>query len=382
VNRRHSVISLAAIAAILAATAFSASAASAHPGGPKPTPGRYVQTNLVSDIPGLAAHTDPNLKNPWGTSVGPNTPIWVSDNHAGVTTLYDGAGNPQPKVVAIPAPPSAGPGAVGAPTGQAFNTLSNSSTDFVIKKNGVSGPAFFLFATEDGTIAGWNPNVDPTNAVIAVDNSTATDTAGDVGANYKGLALVTTPSGSKFIYATSFRFGRVDVFDNQFNLVNSFTDPTLPAGFAPFGIHNIGGNLYVTFAKQGPGKDDDAARPGNGFVDVFAPNGDLLQRLVSRGRLDSPWAVTMAPSSFGAFGGDILVGNFGNGHINAYDPVTGKFRGELKRPHGGPITIDGLWGLRFAPTALNAITDALYFTAGLNHEADGLFGTITPNGSN
>src|SRR4029077_6785319 len=182
----------------------------------------------VSDIPGLAAHTDPNLKNPWGTSVGPNTPIWASDNHAGVTTLYDGSGNPQPKVVAIPAPPSAGPGAVGAPTGQAFNTLSNSSTDFVIKKNGVSGPAFFLFATEDGTIAGWNPNVDPTNAVIAVDNSTATDTAGDVGANYKGLALVTTPSGSKFIYATSFRFGRVDVFDSQFNLVNSFTDPTVP----------------------------------------------------------------------------------------------------------------------------------------------------------
>jgi uncharacterized protein (TIGR03118 family) len=380
-NRRHSVISLAALAAILAATAFSASAASAHPGGPKPAPNRYVQTNLVSDIPGLAAHTDPNLKNPWGTSVGPNSPIWVSDNHAGVTTLYDGAGNPQPKVVAIPAPPSAGAGAVGAPTGQAFNTFNNSSMDFVIHKNGASGPAFFLFATEDGTIAGWNPNVDPANAVIAVDNSTATDTAGDVGANYKGLALVNTPDG-KFFYATSFRFGRVDVFDNQFNLVNSFTDPTVPAGFAPFGIHNIGGNLYVTFAKQGPGKNDDAARPGNGFVDVFAPNGDLLQRLVSRGRLDSPWAVTMAPSSFGAFGGDILVGNFGNGHINAYDPATGKFQGELRRPHGGPITIDGLWGLRFAPTALNAITNALYFTAGLNDEADGLFGTITPTAAN
>jgi uncharacterized protein (TIGR03118 family) len=294
-NRRNSVISVAALAAVIAATAVSASSASAHPGGPKPADPRYVQTNLVSDIPGLAAHTDPNLKNPWGTSVGPNTPIWASDNHAGVTTLYDGAGSPQPKVVAIPAPPSAGAGAVGAPTGQAFNTLDNTSTDFVIHKNGVSGPAFFLFATEDGTIAGWNPNVDPANAVIAVDNSTATDAAGDVGANYKGLALVNTPNG-KFIYATSFRFGRVDVFDNQFHLVNSFTDPTVPAGFAPFGIHNIGGNLYVTFAKQGPGKNDDAARPGNGFVDVFAPNGDLLQRLVSRGRLDSPWAVTMTPS--------------------------------------------------------------------------------------
>ena len=164
--------------------------------------------------------------------------------------------------------------------------------------------------------------------MIAVDRSTSTDGAGDVGANYKGLALVTTPNG-KFIYATSFRFGTVDVFDSHFNLVNSFTDPTIPAGFAPFGIHNIGGKLYVTFAKQGPGKADDDARPGNGFVDVFAPNGDLLQRLVSRGKLDSPWAVTLAPSTFGAFGGDILVGNFGNGRINAYDPVSG---GSRRRP--------------------------------------------------
>src|SRR4029079_4185035 len=161
--------------------------------------------------------------------------------------------------------------------------------------------------------------------------------AGDVGAKYKGLALVSTSNG-KFIYATSFRFGRIELFASPFSLVNSFTDPTIPAGFAPFGIHNIGGKLYVTFAKQGPGKDDDAARPGNGFVDVFSPNGDLLQRLVSRGRLDSPWAVTLAPSSFGAFGGDILVGNFGDGHVDAYDAVTGAFRGELSGPGGGPIT--------------------------------------------
>jgi uncharacterized protein (TIGR03118 family) len=377
-NRRHSVIALAALTAILAATAISASASPASARGGGIATRSYVQTNLVSDIPGLAAHTDPSLKNPWGTSVGPGSPIWVSDNHAGVTTLYDGSGNPQPRVVTIPAPPSAGVGAVGAPTGQAFNTFDPTSTDFVISKNGVSGPAFFLFATEDGTIAGWNPNVDNAHAVIAVDNSTATDAAGDVGANYKGLALVTTPSG-KFIYASSFRFGRVDVFDSHFNLVNSFTDPTLPAGFAPFGIHNIGGKLYVTFAKQGPGKDDDAARPGNGFVDVFSPNGDLLQRLVSRGRLDSPWAVTLAPSTFGAFGGDILVGNFGNGRINAYDPVTGKFEGELRGRGHRPITIDGLWGLRFAPATPGATPNTMFFTAGLNHEADGLFGTLTPN---
>lgn len=375
---RRSIAVSAALVVLPAAIAFSGSARSASVGGSIATRS-YVETNLVSDIPGLAAQTDPNLKNPWGTSVGPGSPIWVSDNHAGVTTLYDGAGNAQSLVVAIPSPPSAGAGAVGAPTGQAFNTFDPSSPDFVVSQDGKSGPAFFLFATEDGTIAGWNPNVDKTHAVIAVDRSTTTDSAGDVGANYKGLALVTTPNG-KFIYATSFRFGMVDVFDSHFNLVKSFTDPTIPAGFAPFGIHNIGGRLYVTFAKQGPGKDDDAARPGNGFVDVFSPDGYLLKRLVSRGRLDSPWAVTLAPPTFGFFGGDILVGNFGNGRINAYDSTSGELQGELSSPGGGPIRIDGLWGLRFAPATPGAGPNTLFFTAGLNNEADGLFGTLLPNG--
>jgi uncharacterized protein (TIGR03118 family) len=338
----------------------------------------YVQTNLVSNIPGLAAHTDPNLRNPWGTSVGPGSPIWVSDNAAGVTTLYDGAGNARPLVVTIPAPPSAGAAAVGTPTGQAFNTFDPASSDFVISKAGASGPGFFLFATEDGTIAGWNPNVDATRAVIAVDRSTATDGAGDVGAAYKGLALVNTAAG-RFLYASNFRFGTVDVFDSHFELVDSFTDPTVPAGFAPFGIHNIGGKLFVTFAKQDAEKHDDVSRPGNGFVDVFSPNGDLLQRFVGRGKLDSPWAVTLAPSTFGAFGGDILVGNFGDGRINAYDPSTGEHVGQLGSPVGGPIAIPGLWGLRFAPATPGAGPNTLFFTAGINHEADGLFGEITPN---
>jgi uncharacterized protein (TIGR03118 family) len=375
---RNLVVGLAALTALSVSLAFSRVATPAAAGGGSIATRSYDQANLVSDIPGLAAHTDPNLKNPWGTSVGPGSPIWVSDNHAGVTTLYDGAGNPQPRVVSIPASSSAGPDAVGAPTGQAFNTFDLASPDFVISENGKSGPAFFLFATEDGTITGWNPNVDPTHAVIAVDRSTATDAVGDVGANYKGLALVTTPTG-KFIYATSFRFGTVDMFDSHFDLVNRFTDPTIPAGFAPFGIHNIGGKLFVTFAKQGPGKDDDAARSGNGFVDVFAPNGDLLQRLVNGGKLDSPWAVTLAPPTFGAFGGDILVGNFGNGRIHAYDPTTGAFQGTLSRPDGGPVAIDGLWGLRFAPATPGAGPNSLFFTAGLNHEADGLFGTLVPH---
>ena len=210
----------------------------------------------------------------------------------------------------------------------------------------------------------------------AVDRSTATDPAGDRGAVYKGLALVSTPAGN-LLYATNFRFGTVEVFDSNFNLVNTFTDPTVPAGFAPFGIHNIGGDLFVTFAKQDAAKFDDEAGPGHGFVDVFAPNGDLLQRLASRGRLDSPWGVTLAPATFGAFAGDILVGNFGNGRINAFAPSTGQFLGQLKSNHG-PLTIPGLWGLRFPTGSLNVVPGALYFTAGLNHEADGLFGDIIP----
>jgi uncharacterized protein (TIGR03118 family) len=353
-------------------------AANASAGSPVAS-SAYRQTNLVSDVPGLALHTDPNLRNSWGTSTGPGLPIWVADNHAGAATLYDGQGNPQPGpgsqqlVVTIPAPRSAGPGAAGAPDGTVFNPTPDG---FLVSKHGVSAPARFLFATEDGTIAGWNPAVDPARAVIAVDRSTVTDRAGDHGAEYKGLALVSTPAG-KLLYATNFRFGTIEVFDTSFHLVNSFTDPTVPAGFAPFGIHNIGGSLYVTFAKQDAAKQDDDAGPGNGFVDVFAPDGTLLQRLASQGPLNSPWAVTLAPAAFGAFGGDILVGNFGDGRINAFNPATGQFLGQL-RTHGGPITISGLWGLRFPAGSLNATPGALYFTAGPNHEADGLLGDIVP----
>jgi uncharacterized protein (TIGR03118 family) len=348
-------------------------------GGETDARSSYVQTNLVSDVPGLAAHTDPNLKNPWGTSTGPGLPIWVSDNNAGVSTLYDGAGNPQPGpkdqlVVAIPGPPSAGPDAVGAPTGTVFNPTADG---FVVSKGGVSGPSRFLFATEDGTIAGWNPSVDRTHAVIAVDRSSATDTAGNVGAVYKGLTLVTTPAG-KFLYASNFRFGTVEVFDSHFNVVNVFKDPRVPAGFAPFGIHNIGGNLFVTFAQQNAAKHDDVAGSGHGFVDEFSPNGDLLQRVATRGKLDSPWAVVLAPSAFGAFGGDLLIGNFGDGHINAYEPSSGRFLGQLRDAAGDAITISGLWGLRFPTGSLNVPANTLYFTAGINNEADGLLGDIAP----
>jgi uncharacterized protein (TIGR03118 family) len=340
---------------------------------------RFLQTNLVSDIPGLAAHTDPNLRNPWGTSTGPGLPIWVSDNAQGVTTLYDGAGNPQPGpkeplVVRIPAPASAGPDTTGTPTGTAFNP---SSGGFVVTKAGLSGSSRFLFATEDGTLVGWNPAVDRTHAVIAVDRSGVTDPAGDVGAVYKGLALATTSAG-EFLYTTNFRFGQVEMFDSSFNLVKTFTDPRIPTGFAPFGIHNIGGRLFVTFAMQDIHKHDDVAGPGNGFVDVFSTNGDLLQRFASRGKLNSPWAVTLAPASFGAAAGDILVGNFGSGRIDSYTATSGEPEGQLRDASDHPITIPGLWGLRFPTGSLNAVPGALYFTAGINHEADGLLGDIVP----
>ncbi|HEX6393813.1 MAG TPA: TIGR03118 family protein [Acidimicrobiales bacterium] len=370
----------AAVFAALAATSTTVGLTVSAPGALANSTSRsYAQTNLVSDIPGLATHTDPNLKNSWGTSTGPGLPIWVSDNAAGVSTLYDGQGNPQPGsgnqqlVVSIPPPASAGAGAAGTPDGTVFNP----TTGFAVSNGVASGPSKFLWATEDGVIAGWNPGVDPTHAVRAVDSSRARDAAGDVGAVYKGLALVSTPTAS-FIYATNFRFGTVEVFNSKFEPVNTFTDPTIPAGFAPFGIHNIGGKLFVTFAKQDAFKHDDDAGPGNGFVDVFAPNGDLLRRFASEGKLDSPWAVTLAPSTFGQFAGDILVGNFGDGRINAFNPVTGQFLGQLESSHG-PLTIDGLWGLRFPAGSLNVVAGALYFTAGPNHEADGIFGDIVPN---
>jgi hypothetical protein len=250
---RRFLVALAPLVTVSAVAVTAESTAPARAGDGGIAARSYVQSNLVSDIPVLAMHTDPNLRNPWGTSVGPGSPIWVSDNAAGVTTLYDGAGNARPLVVTIPAPPSAGAAAVGTPTGQAFNTFDPTSSDFVISKAGASGPGFFLFATEDGTIEGWNPNVDPTCAVIAVDRSTATDSAGDVGAVYKGLALVNTAAG-KFLYASNFRFGTVDVFDSHFALVNSFTDPTIPAGSAPFGIHNIGGKALRDVREAGCGE--------------------------------------------------------------------------------------------------------------------------------
>jgi uncharacterized protein (TIGR03118 family) len=344
---------------VLAAPVATAQAAVAR--------GAYHQSNLVSDIPGLAQNLDAHLVNPWGISAGATTPMWVSDNNAGVTTLYDGAGN------AIQAPPSQGGGQFvvaipkpdgsdgGAPTGTVFNG---------------AGTAFngdrFLFATEDGTIAGWNPAVNFHRARIEVDRSAVSD-----GAVYKGLAIGN--NGADHIYASNFRFGTIEVFDTSYQMVTldgSFADPTIPAGFAPFNIQNLGDVLYVTYAMQKPDKHDDQAGPGNGFVDAYDLNGHLLRRVASRGSLNSPWGLAIAPSGFGRFHNDLLVGNFGDGRINGFSLRTGAFSGQLKSETSAPIVIQGLWGLRFGNGSNGASTSTLYFAAGINDEADGLFGSL------
>jgi uncharacterized protein (TIGR03118 family) len=326
----------------------------------------YVQTNLVSDIPGAAQATDANLVNPWGIALAPGEPFWVSDNGTGKSTLYDGAGAVQPLVVTIPAPTA---GATAAPTGVVFNP----SNTFSVSAGGKSGASAFIFATEDGTIAGWSPAVNSTQAVIAVDRSAA-------GAVYKGLAIGSSAAGT-FLYATDFHNGTVDVFNTSFakvSLAGSFSDPSIPAGFAPFGVQNIGGSLFVTYAKQNDEKHDDVAGAGNGYVDVFDTSGNLVKRFASQGALDSPWGLAQAPASFGALGGDILVGNFGDGTINAFDPNSGAPLGPLQGASGQTLAIPGLWGLTFGTGGSGGSTGTLYFTAGTDHEQHGLFGSLAP----
>ncbi len=336
----------------------------------------YLQNNLVSDIAGVALHTDPNLVNPWGLTASANSPFWVSDNGTGVSTLYDGNGNSvpaaSPLVVTIPLPP-ASTASNAAPTGVVFN----STADFTVTAGNKSGPAVFLFATEDGTISGWNPTVDPTNAILEVDNSIIPTPVN--GAVYKALALGSNATGN-FLFAANFRAGTIDVFNKNFQaatLTGTFTDPNLPAGFAPFDVANIGGQLFVTYAKQDAEKHDDVAGAGNGFVDVFDTNGNFVKRFASQGTLNSPWGLAVAPASFGQFGGDLLVGNFGDGRINAFKLTTGAFDGQLQSSTGSPITINGLWALSFGNGVGSGSTNSLFFTAGIGDEGHGLFGSLT-----
>ena len=354
---------------------------------------RYVVTNLTSDVPGVALNTDPVLQNSWGVAFSPGaSPFWIADNATGCSTLYNGDGSIVSLQVKIPLPssaPSPNPPVTAcmsvnpqnppnptpaAPTGMVWNPTTNPMTAFLVP--GTSSPASFIWATEDGTISAWTGGLspDPNNARLAVDNPNTTS-----GPVYKGLVFGTNVNGV-FLFATNFRGGTVDVFDHNYQLVTTdggFVDPDIPTGFAPFGIENIDGNLFVTYALQKlPDKHDDMAGPGNGFVDVFDTDGHLLRRFTSRGPLNSPWGVTRASFAFGRFSGDILVGNFGNGKIHAFDS-DGNFLGMLRAANGKPLAIDGLWKLTLGGGAKSS-SDTLYFTAGPNGEMDGLFGTITP----
>jgi uncharacterized protein (TIGR03118 family) len=340
----------------------------------------YVQTNLVSNIPGLARFTDSNLQNPWGISFSPTDVFWISDGRASTSTLYQGSGQPVTSggqfVVQISSPPF--DPAIGAtPTGTDFNGGSG----FVITEGNRSGPALFLFTTEEGTIAGWNPDVDATNAIVVVDNSAAAHLGH--GAVYKGMTLAADSAGT-FLYAANFAQGTVDVFDSSFRPIrraDAFIDAALPAGFAPFNVQAIGGKIYVTYAEQDPARYDNVPGPGSGVVDVFDANGDFLQRLATGGPLDSPWGLALAPADFGRFSGDLLVGNFGNGHINAFNPVSGAFLGALTDSTGAAIEIPGLWALKFGNGAGAGPVNSLYFTSNLGTDEHGLFGELRAVGS-
>ena len=315
----------------------------------------FTVHNLVSDT------ADATLVNGWGLSAGPTTPWWVSDNGKNATTLYNGSGAKQALTVSVP----------GGPTGTVFN---GAATDFVISQSGKTGAARFLFATEAGTILGWSPAVNAATAIPGVDRSAS-------GSVYKGL----TTAGDR-LYATDFHNNRVDVFDASFNPVTTaaFKDPKLPKGYAPFGIQALAGSIFVTYAKQDAAKHDDVPGNGFGYVDQYSLDGQLVTRVAQGGRKNSPpnapWGLALAPSSFGVFSGDLLIGNFGNGRVSAYqDRGGGKwvFKGQLRHGDQTLVEIDGLWAIAFGNGAAAGPTTSLYFAAGPVGETHGLFGSIT-----
>jgi uncharacterized protein (TIGR03118 family) len=321
----------------------------------------FTQTNLVSDLAGEAAHQDTNLVNPWGIVIAAGAPIWIADNGTGLSTVYSGSGNILPLVVKV-APP--GGGSSSAPTGIIFNGTA------------AFGGSTFLFATEDGTISGWSGG---SSSILEVDSSPS-------GAVYKGLAAGVNSSSQSQLYAANFHSGNVDVFNSSFSPVTipgGFTDPNLPGGYAPFDIQNINGELYVTYALQDSTKHDDVPGLGHGFVDVYTTDGVLVKRLITDDVLNSPWGLAIAPASFGSFANDLLVGNFGDGMIHAYDPVSGKFIGTFNDSKGNPLAIEGLWGLALGTGDFGTSKNALYFTAGIPGpsgmvEDHGLFGSLVP----
>jgi len=308
--------------------------------------------------------TDPNLVNAWGLVAGPATPWWVANNGTDTSTLYDGTGTQIPLVVDVK----------GAPTGTVFN----GGAGFVVSHNGDSGPALFMFATESGTIRGWNPGVPgpaPSTSTFKLADRSGHD------AIYKGLAIASTMSGDR-LYATDFHNGIVDVWDanmHRLHVQGDFVDPHLPSGYGPFGIQAIGDWVFVTYAKQDADAEDDVQGFGLGFVDAYSKSGEFLGRVASRGALNAPWGLAWAPDGFGPFSGDLLVGNFGNGRILGFAPKANggwSFDGALRRPNGARVGIDGLWAIQFGNDDAAGPSTTLFFTAGPNDEEHGLFGKV------
>jgi uncharacterized protein (TIGR03118 family) len=328
-------------------------------------PAQYVQVNLVANRrdPHLhAMRIDPNLINPWGLAFSATSPFWTSNEGTGTSTLYRHFGQRVPLVVTVPAATGAG---AGHPTG----IVRNSTTSFVVSADGKSGAAAFIFDTLDGTVSGWNPGVNPTKAIIAVDNS-------GFQAAYTCLAIGSNSSGN-YLYAADARNNRVDIFDGTFTKVGELTDPSIPSDFTPYGVQAIKGQIYVTYASL---------TKAGGFVDVFNTDGTFVKTLVSDSsgaHLNQAWGLAMAPANFGKFSNDLLVGNVKDGLINAFDPSTGAFLGWLSLPSGKAIAISGLWALEFGGGSVNnGKTNQLFFTAGPNNFADGLLGMIFPIGAN
>ncbi|MFD1561041.1 TIGR03118 family protein [Paraburkholderia silviterrae] len=331
-----------------------------------PIQSSFTVTPLVSDGVVSAAHTDANLKNPWGVAFNPKGFAWVADNGTNVATLYDGNGVPQSLVVTMPN----GKNGSASPTGIVFNGTQS----FTVTENGKSGVAAFIFTGEGGTITAWAPTVGPTDAFVMYDDGTG-------GAVYKGLALATL-NGSNFLYATDFHNNKIDVFNTSFAKVampGAFKDAAIPAGFAPFGIQAIGTNLFVTYAMQDAARHDDVAGAGRGMVDVYDAAGNLKQHFATGGLLNAPWGIAQAPGNFGSMSGAILIGNFGDGTINAFNASSGLSMGPLNGSNGRPIVEQGVWGIAFGNDISNQPSNTLFFAAGPNNEANGVYGRIDLN---